>query len=72
MASSRHLCVPVCVCVFSMVYMLCAVKFSMELQLPKDPGMFMGLFWSACAYTFTHADNPALPQPYTPNNRSTP
>ena len=40
----------VCVsCVFSLVYMLRAVNSSSELQLPKDPGMFMGLFWSACA-----------------------
>lgn len=44
------------------------MRFAAELQMPKDPGMFMGLFWSACVHAFTHAEAHPLP---TFNNDST-
>lgn len=36
------------------VFVLVQVYFSVELQLPKNLGMFMGLFWRACVHTHWH------------------
>lgn len=49
------------------LFVVC-MQFAAELQIPKDPGMFMGLFWSACVHAFTHAE--AHPPPSF-NNHST-
>lgn len=60
------ICAWTCMC-FRLFY-----RVSVELQLPKDPGMFMGLFWSACAYTFTHLHPLLYPNLPTPANRRKP